>query len=146
MRINPSRPFPVWSVAVGAALAALAVWVLAVPLGGVKLAAGEPPVTVGPLSVAVVAVLATLAGWAVRALLVRRVPANRTVVWWRATCLVTLGISLVGPLEAASLPALGALVAMHVSVGAAVLVGLDPRRVARGAVAVGSSASQRPRR
>lgn len=143
--MHPTRPFPVWSVAVGAALAAMAVWVLTVPLGGVELVAGTPPVTVGPVSVVVVAVLATLAGWAVRALLVRRVPANRTVAWWRATCLVTLGISLVGPLGAASLPALGALVAMHVSVGAAVLVGLDPRRVARGAVAVGSSSAQRTR-
>lgn len=130
------RSSHVWSVALGAALAALAVWVLTVPLGGVELAAGKPPVTISPVSVVIVAALATLAAWGVRAILVRLVPAERAVMWWRVTCIGALVISLIGPLGAASLPAFGALVAMHVSVGAAVLVGLEPRRIARGAATV----------
>lgn len=76
--MHPSRPFPVWSVAVAAALAASAVWVLAVPLGGVRLVAGEPPATVNLPSVVVVVVLATVAAWGVRTVLLRVVqPARR---------------------------------------------------------------------
>lgn len=144
--MHPSRPFPVWSVAVSAALAASAVWVLAVPLGGVRLAVGQPPATVSPLSVVVAAVLATLAAWGVRTVLLRAVRPTGWVVWWRVICLVTFGVSLLGPLGAASLPALGALFAMHVSVGAAVLVGLDPRRAARRAVALPSTPTEDSRR
>lgn len=143
--MHPSRPFPVWSVGVAAALAASAVWVLAVPLGGVRLVAGEPAATVTLPSVVVVAVLATVAAWGVRTVLLRAVHPARRVVWWRVICLVTFGVSLLGPVGAASLPALGALLAMHVSVGAAVLVGLDPRRAGRRAVATGSAPSERSR-
>lgn len=143
--MHPSRPFPVWSVAVAAALAASAVWLLAVPLGGVRLVAGQPPATVTLLSVVVVAVLVTVAAWGVRTVLLRAVHPRRRLVWWRVICLATFAVSLLGPLGAASLPALGALLAMHVSVGAAILVGLAPRRTAPRAVAVPSSATERSR-
>ena len=121
-----SRPVPVWLVAVTATALALAVWVLAVPVGGVDLSAGAPPQQVGAVSVVVMTVVVTLAAWGARTLLRRRTP----VVWW-LTCGIVLAISLLGPLGGTSPAAVGTLVVLHLVVGATVATGLDPRR-ARG--------------
>jgi hypothetical protein len=118
-----SRPIPVWLVAVTATVLALAVWVLAVPVGGVDLSAGTPPQQVGAVAVVVMTLVVTLAAWGVRTLLRRRTP----VAWW-LTCGAVLVVSLLGPLGGTSPAAVGTLVALHLVVGATVAVGLDPRR------------------
>ena len=118
-----SRPVPVWLVAGTATVLALAVWVLAVPVAGVDLVAGTPAQTVGAASVALMAVVATLAAWGVRTVLRRRPP----VVWW-STCVIVLLVSLLGPLGGASPAAVATLVTLHVVVGTTIAVGLDPRR------------------
>ena len=118
-----SRPVPVWLVAVTATVLALAVWVLAVPVGGVDLEAGAPPQTVGAASVVVVTLVVTLAAWGVRTLLRGRTP----VAWW-LTCGILLGVSLLGPLGGTSPSAVGTLLALHLVVGGTVAAGLDPRR------------------
>lgn len=118
-----NRPVPVWLVAVTATALALAVWVVAVPVAGVDLAAGAPPQTVGAASVVVTSLVVTLGAWGVRTLLRRRPP----VVWW-LTCGAVLAVSLLGPLGGTSPVAVGTLVALHLVVGSTVAVGLDPRR------------------
>ncbi|WP_456825684.1 DUF6069 family protein [Cellulomonas sp. P5_E12] len=119
-----SRPIPVWLVAVTATALAVAIWVLAVPVAGVDLEAGQPPLTVGPASVVVVALVATLGGWAVRTWLKNRTP----VAWW-LTCGIVLLVSLLGPLGATTPAARGTLLTLHLVVGTVIAVGLDPRRV-----------------
>jgi len=119
-----SRPIPVWLVAVTATALAVAIWVLAVPVDGVALEAGQPPLTVGPASVVVVALVATLGGWAVRTWLKNRTP----VAWW-LTCGIVLLVSLLGPLGATTPAARGTLLTLHLVVGTVIAVGLDPRRV-----------------
>jgi len=125
------RPVPVWAVAATAAAAALAVWCVAVPLAGATLAVpgGRGTTTVGPAAVALTAVVGVLLAWPVRAGLARsrRGPRVRA---WRLTCAVVLLVSLAGPLGATTTASTCALVAMHVAVGAVVVVGLDPRRAA----------------
>ncbi|WP_315096273.1 DUF6069 family protein [uncultured Cellulomonas sp.] len=118
-----SRPIPVWLVALTATVLALAVWVLAVPVAGIELVAGTPVQTIGAASVVVATLVVTLGAWAVRTLLRRRRPA----AWW-LTCAVVLAVSLLGPLGAATPAAVGTLLALHLTVGAVVAVGMDPRR------------------
>ena len=118
-----SRPIPVWLVGVTALALALAIWVLAVPVAGVDLTAGSPPQTIGAAAVVATTVVATLGAWGVRALLRRRTP----VAWW-LTCGLVLLVSLLGPLGATSPAAVGTLVALHLTVGTVLAVGLDPRR------------------
>jgi Family of unknown function (DUF6069) len=80
--------------------AALAVWVVAVPLAGTELevqSGAEAAVQeVGPASVAATSLLAALAGWALLATLERFTRRARTV--WVAVALVVLALSLFGPL------------------------------------------------
>ena len=111
-----------------AVLGALAVWVLAVPVAGLDLAAapiGGPVAPVGPLAVAAGPLLAGLSGWALLALLERRTARARRT--WTVIALVVLAISLVNPL----LGGVGAagvftLVAMHLVTGG-LLIALLPR-------------------
>ncbi|WP_051681975.1 DUF6069 family protein [Cellulomonas sp. HZM] len=114
---------PVWSVVLLAVAAALLVWLLAVPLAHVELDVQGS--AVGPVAVAVSAALAVLLAWPVRTLLAGR---TRAVPAWRVTCGVVLLLSLVAPLGADGAGARAVLVAMHVVVGAVVVVGLEPRR------------------
>jgi len=118
-----SRSVPVWLVAVTAVALALLVWVLAVPVAGVELAAGTPAQAIGVVSVVISTLVVTLAAWGVRTLLRRRTP----VAWW-LICGVVLAVSLLGPLGGTSPAAVGTLVALHLVVGATVAIGLDPRR------------------
>ncbi|WP_028049242.1 DUF6069 family protein [Cellulomonas sp. URHD0024] len=117
------RRIPAWAVVIASPLAALVVWAIAVPLLDVPLVVGDPPYTVGPVSVVLVAVVATLAAWGVRALLFRR---RRT--GWFVTCGAILLISLLGPLGAATPAATLWLALMHVTVGTVLTLGLAPSR------------------
>lgn len=113
--------------AVGAAvLAALAVWAAFEPLGGIELRAPAPGGTgrthdVGPLTVLMPSLLASLAGWGLLAVLERFVRRARTV--WTVVAIVVLALSLGGPLSATGISALNqaALAAMHVAVAAALI-------------------------
>ncbi|TQM15299.1 DUF6069 family protein [Pseudonocardia kunmingensis] len=131
MAAATDRPTPlVRAGAVAAAvLAALAVWVLAVPVLGITPAAapiGGPVQVVGPVAVAVGPLCAGLSGWALLAVLERRVARPRRT--WTVVALVVLVLSLVTPLLGGVSPAAtGALVAMHVVAGG-VLIALLPRR------------------
>ncbi|OLT21866.1 hypothetical protein BJF78_33685 [Pseudonocardia sp. CNS-139] len=113
----------------GAALAALAVWVLAVPVGGLDLAAapiGGPVAPVGPVAVAAGPLVSGLCGWALLAVLERRTARARRV--WTVIAFIVLALSLVNPLVGGVGPAsVLTLVAMHLVTGA-VLIPLLPRR------------------
>ncbi|NUP83415.1 MAG: hypothetical protein HOV96_38385 [Nonomuraea sp.] len=107
---------------------ALAVWALAVPLAGVTLTVrqGDGTQTIGPLLVAVVTLLAGLAGWALLAVLERWT--TRPARTWRIVALVVLAVSLLGPLGGAvGAAATLVLLLLHVAVGAVLVVGLVRR-------------------
>jgi hypothetical protein len=113
----------VWRTGVAAALAGGVVSLLATASGVVpvvRTATGTD--VVGLADVLLAAVVVTLLGWAVRALL-RRVTGDGRVAWL-VVCGVVGLVSLVGPLAATTLAATSFLVAAHVSVGSAVAVGL----------------------
>jgi hypothetical protein len=121
----PDRRARALAVAAGTG-AALAVWVVAHPIGGITLAvhlsAGQPGV-VGPLGVLVVATLAGLAGWGLLGLLEHVAAQARTI--WRFLAWAALVASLAVPLGAgATTASQAALAAMHVAVAAVVIPGL----------------------
>jgi hypothetical protein len=113
--------------------AALLIWVVADRFAGVDLTVGSGAGAreVGPGAVTVVSGLAGLAAAGLAWLLARLTSRPRRS--WTVLASSTLVVSLVGPLGAAS-PAAGlTLAAMHVVVGATLIVGvgrtLDARRV-----------------
>ena len=119
------RPLRALAV-VGAVVAALAVWVVAVPIAGVDLAAqlgGEgPPDEIGARGVTVTALAVGLAAWALLELLERVTRRPRRV--WMAVALLVFALSLVGPLAGGvSAGATITLVCLHAAVAAA-LIGL----------------------
>jgi Family of unknown function (DUF6069) len=106
------------------------IWLVQGPLTGVDLIVrtGNGFTSVGPAAVVIASLVAGLAGWALLALLERVTPRPRRA--WRLVAAAVLLISILGPLTAATtLPAKGALVAMHAVVGVLLIVGL-PRRSA----------------
>ena len=106
----------------GAAAATLTVWAVAGPLAGVDLRVhlGSTTQHVGPATVAIVSILAGLTAWGLLAALERLTPRSRTV--WTAIALVTLAVSLTGPLSGGVTTATKvALTGMHLA-AAAVLV------------------------
>ena len=106
----------------GAAAATLTVWAVAGPLAGVDLRVhlGTATQHVGPATVAVVSILAGLAAWGLLAALEHFTPQARIV--WTAIALVTLALSLTGPLSSGVTTATKvALTGMHLA-AAAVLV------------------------
>lgn len=120
--------------------AALAVWLLAVPLAGVTLTArtGDTESTVGPVAIVLSTVLAGLAGWGLLALLERRAvragvageacDLARAGRSWAITAGVGTVLSLNGPLvSAVGAASTTVLLLLHLAVGA-VLVPLLPRR------------------
>ena len=135
--IAPARPAPAQQsprtrglVVAGAVGTALGGWLVAVPLLSIDLAvqpAGGGTQT-ATQTVAVGAVLATsltaaLLGWALLAVLERWTTRARTT--WTAVAAVLLLLSLAGPLTGAlTAPAAVALVAMHLVVGAVLILGL----------------------
>jgi hypothetical protein len=112
-----------------AVLAALAIWVLAVPIAGIDLAAapiGGLVAPVGPVAVAAGPLFAGLSGWALLALLELRTARPRRT--WTVVAVAVLALSLVNPLVGGVGPAsVTTLVTMHLVTGA-VLIALLPRR------------------
>jgi Family of unknown function (DUF6069) len=112
----------------GGVAAAVAAWAVLRELGGVDLAVTSPagPVPVGLPAVVLTALVAGLAGWGLLAALERWTSSPRRT--WRIVAVAALAVSLAGPVtQAASLPAAGGLVTLHVVVAAALLTGLSRR-------------------
>lgn len=114
------------TVAVVAAGSAALVWVGA-RLLGVDLAvrSGSGTREIGLVSVIVTAVVVALAGGGLLRVMERR--AARAGRVWTAVALTALVVSLAGPACAATLSAGLALAAMHLVVGAVVIIGLRRR-------------------
>ena len=110
---------------IGAAVGALALWLVETRLIGVDLAVRtgdvvQPVTGVSVVATALVAGLAaTLSAW----LLTRLAPRRCRTVWTVLASAVLL-VSLLGPLGATSAAAVVSLVALHLLVGLALLVGL----------------------
>ena len=122
-----------------AAVGALLVWAIAVPLADVDLSvhsggSDQPSRPVGPVAVAVVAVIAGLAAAGLAALLNRTTSRPRRN--WAIIAVATLLLSLLGPLGAVSVGAGVTLAAMHLLVGATLILGLS------GALASENSSSE----
>jgi hypothetical protein len=110
----------------GATAAAVAIWVVATLAGAeltVSFGAGQPTLNVGVLNVVVAALVGSLAGWGLLALL-RRFTINARAIW-TVIAIIFAGISLGGPLSAiASVGTKVALCAMHLTVATVTIVGL----------------------
>lgn len=111
-----------------AVIAGLAVWVVSDPVAGLDLAVGTPPTTrtVGPASIVVAALVAGAAGWALLAFLEswRQHRGRRA---WRITAWTVLALSLLGPPSSgATGGVLASLIAIHLAVGATLILGLAP--------------------
>jgi hypothetical protein len=112
---------------VGAAVVALAIWVIAVPIAGLDLTVGSGATarTVGPVPVVVVALVAGVLAWALLALLGKRSRHGRRA--WRVTAWTLLTLSLLGPVTmGATAGVVVSLVAMHLAVGTTLILGLAP--------------------
>ena len=110
----------------GATAAAVAIWAVATAAGAeltVSFGPGQPIQKVTVVNVVVAALVGSLAGWGLLALL-RRFTANARAVWTVIAIVVAL-VSLGGPLSAtASAGTKVSLVAMHLAVATVVIVGL----------------------
>ncbi|HLU28827.1 MAG TPA: DUF6069 family protein [Glycomyces sp.] len=116
---------------IAAPAAALALWTLAVPVGGVDLvaASGGEAMTVGPVATAVAAAVAGLLGWAFLAVLERFTERSGRI--WVVTALVVLVVSIpLGPLGGEGAAAVAVLALLHVVVGAVVIPGLRRKAAA----------------
>lgn len=110
---------------IAAAVAAtLAVWLAAVPILGVELAAraGGRTIEVGPGAVVIATVVAGLAGWALLALLERLTLRARAI--WTAIAAAVLVLSMLGPLGGIGAASQLTLALMHLAAGAVVIAGL----------------------
>ena len=119
---------------VGAVVAAVLVWVAAVPIAGVDLDVemGGETEAVTLRAVVLVAVGSGLLGWALLAALEWRV--RRAVAIWTAVALVVTLLSLLGPLTSATNTAAAVvLVCLHLAVAAVLVPGL--RRTSSSGVA-----------
>jgi hypothetical protein len=109
----------------GAAAATLMVWTVAGPLAGIDLTvrSGDELQHVGPAAVLATALLPGLAGWALLALLERIT--RRARLAWTTGALLSLAVSLAGPLASGVGTATKvALVSMHLVVAAVLIPGL----------------------
>jgi len=116
------------TIAAGAA-GALLLWVVDDPWAGIHLVVRQGDATrhIGPAAVVVTALVAGLAAWGLLALLERTVA--RPARTFRIIALVVLVLSLAGPLgSGADTSTRLALLGMHLTVGAALIIGLPCRR------------------
>jgi hypothetical protein len=117
-------------ITVAAAVAgALLLWTVDGPWAGLDLAVrrGDTTQHIGPAAVALTALVAALAAWGVLALLERTV--RRPVRTYRIIASIVLVLSLAGPLgSGVGTSSRLVLLAMHVTVGAALIIGLPGRR------------------
>jgi hypothetical protein len=116
----------------GGAAGALLLWAVNDPWAGIELTVrqGGTRQHVGPVAVVLTALLAGLAAWGLLALLERngRHPART----FRIIAVIVLLVSLAGPLGSGDgLGSKLALLAMHLTVGAALIIGLPGRRGCR---------------
>nr|WP_274637047.1 DUF6069 family protein [Microbacterium bovistercoris] len=110
---------------VGAAILALIVWLIAVPVLGLTLevGAGATAQTIGPLAIVIVPLLAGGAAWALLAGLERMSHRGRRT--WQIIGWAVLAVSLLGPvLMGATGGVLVALLIMHLVVGVTLVLGL----------------------
>jgi len=121
-RISSTRPM---TAVLGATAAAVVIWVVAT-LAGADLTVtlgGQPTQKVTVINVIVAALVGSLAGWGLLALL-RRFTNNARAIWTVIAIVFAL-FSLGGPLTAtASVGTKVALVAMHLAVATVTIVGL----------------------
>ena len=122
-RVSARSPI---TVVLGATAAAVAIWVVATLAGAeltVSFGSGQPIQKVTVVNVVVAALVGSLAGWGLLALL-RRFTANARAIWTVIAIVFAL-LSLAGPLSAiASAGTKVALVAMHLAVATVTIVGL----------------------
>jgi hypothetical protein len=114
----------------GATAAAVAIWVVATLAGAdltVSFGPGQPIQKVTVVNVVVAALVGSLAGWGLLALL-RRFAANARAIWTVIAIIFAL-LSLSGPLSTISSTGTKvALVAMHLAVATVTIVGLRRTR------------------
>lgn len=113
---------------VAGAAGALLLWAVDVRWAGIDLVVrqGDTVRQIGPAAVLLTALAAGLAAWGLLALLERTTRhAART---FRIVALLVLLVSLAGPLGSGTGAGRWALLAMHTTVGAALIVGLPGRR------------------
>jgi Family of unknown function (DUF6069) len=111
-----------------AAAGALLLWTVDGPWAGLDLAVrrGDTTQHIGPVAVAVTALVAGLAAWGLLTLLERTV--RRPVRAYRIIASIVLLLSLAGPLGGVGTSSRLVLLALHVTVGAALIIGLPGRR------------------
>jgi hypothetical protein len=117
-----------------AAAGALFLWVVNDPWAGIDLTVrqGDTTQRIGPVAVAGAALVAGLAAWGLLALLERT--GRRPARTFRFIALIVLVLSLVGPLgSGVGTSSRLVLLGMHLTVGAALIIGLPGRRTCRGA-------------
>jgi hypothetical protein len=113
----------------GGAAGALLQWAVSGPWGGIDLAVrqGDTIQHIGPAAVVVTALIAGLAGWGVLTLLERTI--GRPVRIYRIIASIVLIFSLAGPLgSGVDTSSRLVLLGMHLTVGAALIIGLPGRR------------------
>ena len=127
-RVSPATPL---MAVVGATLAAVAIWVAATTAGAeltVSFGPGQPVQRITVINVVVAALVGSLAGWGLLALLQRFTAKSRAI--WTVIAIVAALLSLAGPLSAIASPGTKvSLVAMHLAVATVLIVVL--RRTAR---------------
>jgi hypothetical protein len=117
---------------VGGAASALILWAVNDPWAGIDLAVrqGGTVQHVGPAAVAITALSAGLAAWALLAVLERTV--RRPARTYRIIASILLVLSLAGPLgSGVGTSCKLVLLAMHLTVGAILIIGLPGRRTNR---------------
>ncbi|WP_433383693.1 DUF6069 family protein [Actinoplanes sp. CA-142083] len=113
----------------GAVASALILWAVNDPWGGIDLAVRQGGAVrhVGPVAVAATALIAGLAAWGLLALLERTV--RRPARTYRIITSILLALSLLGPLGSGiGTSSKLVLLAMHLTVGAILIIGLPGRR------------------
>ena len=121
------RRTPRWLVPFVATLGALVVWVIGMMagVGDVVVDTGAAMQQVTIVSVVAAGILASLAGWGVRALIGKMTgSAARAGVVWLVLSGIVLLVSLMGVMGATTTGALLVLLAEHLTVGLILMVGL----------------------
>jgi len=115
-------------VIAAAAVAAIAVWALEDPLGGVHLAVDSRGTTqdIGPVTVVATPILVGLAAWGLLAIFERRL--RRPHRTWTIVATVVFALSLLGPAGGVGASSKLGLAALHVVVAAALILGLPAAR------------------
>jgi hypothetical protein len=126
-RVSSSSPV---TAVLGATAAAVAIWIVATLAGAdltVSFGAGQPIQKITVINVVVAALVGSLAGWGLLALL-RRFTTNARAIWTVIAIIFAL-LSLGGPLSTiSSVGTKVSLVAMHLVVATVTIVGLRRTR------------------